>query len=218
MRMWVGEGMVSSMQGETAEDVAELYLDELIERCMVQVGRRNFIGGVKTCRLRDLMRDICLSKAKEENFLQVTHLKQRHEPLAASSSMAPIVTPMDKIRRLAVFLDEHVNRCVPLEYEKSSHLRSLLFFYAKEVGRINWELLKPAFNNFKFLRVMDLEGLKTTEHLPKSVGKLVRLRYLTLRNSKVRMLPSSIGNLVCLHTLIYHLTFLMVCKVGKFQT
>lgn len=141
MRMWVAEGMVSSMQGETAEDVAELYLDELIERCMVQVGRRNSIGGVKTCRLRDLMGDLCLSKAKEENFLQVTHLKQRHEPLAASSSMAPIVTPMDKIRRLAICLDEHVNRCV-----------SLLFFYAKEVGRINWELLKPAFNNFKFLK------------------------------------------------------------------
>ncbi|KAL6346595.1 hypothetical protein AAG906_000213 [Vitis piasezkii] len=201
MRMWVAEGIVSSVQGETAEDVAERYLDELIERCMVQVGRRNFIGRVKTCRLHDLMRDLCLSKAKEENFLQATHIRHKNDPVAASSSMVPIVTPMAKIRRLAVYLDEGVNRCISSEYEKSSHLRSLLFFYAKEVGMINWEQLKPVFNNFKLLRVLDLEGFKTTEHLPKAIGKLVHLRYLNLRNSKVRVLPSSIGNLVCLHNL-----------------
>ncbi|WJZ83362.1 hypothetical protein VitviT2T_003052 [Vitis vinifera] len=201
MRMWVAEGIVSSVQGETAEDVAERYLDELIERCMVQVGRRNFIGRVKTCRLHDLMRDLCLSKAKEENFLQATHLRHKNDPVAASSSMVPIVTPMAKIRRLAIYLDEGVNRCISSEYEKSSHLRSLLFFYAKEVGMINWEQLKPVFNNFKLLRVLDLEGFKITEHLPKAIRKLVHLRYLNLRNSKVRVLPSSIGNLVCLHNL-----------------
>ena len=201
MRMWVAEGIVSSVQGETAEDVAERYLDELIERCMVQVGRRNFIGRVKTCRLHDLMQDLCLSKAKEESFLQATHLRHKNDPVAASSSMVPIVTPMAKIRRLAIYLDEGVNRCISSEYEKSSHLRSLLFFYAKEVGMINWEQLKPVFNNFKLLRVLDLEGFKTTEHLPKAIGKLVHLRYLNLRNSKVRVFPSSIGNLVCLHNL-----------------
>ncbi|RVW93268.1 Disease resistance protein RPP8 [Vitis vinifera] len=157
--------------GETAEDVAERYLDELIERCMVQVGRRNFMVGHK------------------------------NDPVAASSSMVPIVTPMAKIRRLAIYLDEGVNRCISSEYEKSSHLRSLLFFYAKEVGMINWEQLKPVFNNFKLLRVLDLEGFKITEHLPKAIRKLVHLRYLNLRNSKVRVLPSSIGNLVCLHNL-----------------
>ena len=216
MRMWVAEGIVSSVREETAEDVAECFLNELIERCMVQVGRRDYIGRLRTCRLHDLMRELCLSKAKEENFLQATHLiKQKNAPLAASSSMAPIVTSMDKIRRLAIYLDEDVNRCVPLEYDKSSHLRSLLFFYAKEVGMINWEQLKPVFNNFKLLRVLDLEGFKTPEHLPKAIGKLVHLRYLSLRNSKVRVLPSSIGNLVCLQNLDLSFDFLDGLQNGE---
>ncbi|CBI37944.3 unnamed protein product, partial [Vitis vinifera] len=199
MRMWVAEGIVSSVQGETAEDVAERYLDELIERCMVQVGRRNFIGRVKTCRLHDLMRDLCLSKAKEENFLQATHLRHKNDPVAASSSMVPIVTPMAKIRRLAIYLDEGVNRCISSEYEKSSHLRSLLFFYAKEVGMINWEQLKPVhlylpksftINGADKLRLDSLNNLKTLRNVDarkcciKDLVKLTNLSKLGMHSVK----------------------------------
>ncbi|PPD76229.1 hypothetical protein GOBAR_DD26845 [Gossypium barbadense] len=46
IQLWVAEGIVSSKQeerddGEIAEDVAESYLMELVERCMIQVRRRD---------------------------------------------------------------------------------------------------------------------------------------------------------------------------------
>ncbi|RVW80488.1 putative disease resistance protein [Vitis vinifera] len=72
IRMWVAEGIVTSMNEEKVEDIAERYLGELIDRCMVEVGARSLTGRVKTCRLHDLMRDLCLLKAKEQSFLQVT--------------------------------------------------------------------------------------------------------------------------------------------------
>ncbi|KAL6334585.1 hypothetical protein AAG906_019087 [Vitis piasezkii] len=72
IQMWVAEGIVTSMNEEKAEDIAERYLGELIDRCMVEVGARSLTGRVKTCRLHDLMRDLCLLKAKEQSFLQVT--------------------------------------------------------------------------------------------------------------------------------------------------
>ncbi|OMO92877.1 hypothetical protein COLO4_17237 [Corchorus olitorius] len=51
-----------------AEDVAERYLNELVERYMVLVGKRDASLKIKTCRMHDLVRDLCLSKAKQENF------------------------------------------------------------------------------------------------------------------------------------------------------
>ncbi|KAJ6958780.1 hypothetical protein NC653_040415 [Populus alba x Populus x berolinensis] len=75
IRMWVAEGFVSSVyngvEEETMEDVAQRYLGELVERCMVQVVERGINGRIRTCRMHDLMRDLCVSKAKQENFLEV---------------------------------------------------------------------------------------------------------------------------------------------------
>ncbi|KAH1084039.1 hypothetical protein J1N35_023800 [Gossypium stocksii] len=75
IQLWVAEGIASSKQeerdgGEIAEDVAESYLMELVERCMIQVRERHVATlKVKTIQMHDLMRDLCLSKAKQENFV-----------------------------------------------------------------------------------------------------------------------------------------------------
>ncbi|KAB2044004.1 hypothetical protein ES319_D01G059500v1 [Gossypium barbadense] len=55
--------------GEMMEDVAEGCLVELVERCMVQVGERGPTLKIKTYRMHDLMRGLCLSVAKKENFV-----------------------------------------------------------------------------------------------------------------------------------------------------
>ncbi|XVF75266.1 hypothetical protein PTKIN_Ptkin13bG0173800 [Pterospermum kingtungense] len=76
VRLWIAEGFVSvSFEGGgevLMEDVAEQYLEELINRCLVQVGKRDHTGtGVKTCRMHDLLRDLCVLKSREENFLEI---------------------------------------------------------------------------------------------------------------------------------------------------
>ncbi|KAE8686578.1 CC-NBS-LRR class disease resistance protein [Hibiscus syriacus] len=57
-------------EGSITEDLAERYLLELVERCMVQVRESDVATlKIKTVQMHDLMRNLCLSKATQENFL-----------------------------------------------------------------------------------------------------------------------------------------------------
>ncbi|KAK6946307.1 Rx, N-terminal [Dillenia turbinata] len=74
IRMWIAEGFMSSFQigrGETLEDVGEECLQELIQRSMIQVEAKDTTGRVKSCRVHHLIRNLCLEKAQEENFLEI---------------------------------------------------------------------------------------------------------------------------------------------------
>ena len=71
IRLWIVEGFVQQTGNRNVEDVAEDYLEELIDRSLIQVARTRTDGGVKTCRIHDLLRDLCISESKEEKFLEV---------------------------------------------------------------------------------------------------------------------------------------------------
>ncbi|XVF78431.1 hypothetical protein PTKIN_Ptkin14bG0132200 [Pterospermum kingtungense] len=73
--LWIAEGFIPSsleIGGTSMEDVAEEFFQELINRCLVQVGRTDYPGtGVKTCRIHEISRELCMKKAREENFLEI---------------------------------------------------------------------------------------------------------------------------------------------------
>ena len=208
IQLWVAEGVVSSQyeteRGETMEDVAERYLGNLISRCMVQVGQMGSTGTIKTCRLHDLMRDLCLSKASQEHFLYtIGGLQQSTTIGVASSSNLSDARKIGGVRRLAVFLDHHVDQLIPHDELLSQHLRSLIYFHEKKCRLENWHLIKVVFENIKLLRVLDLEGIKGLkgQSLPKEVGNLLLLKFLSLKRTRIQILPSSLGNLENLQTL-----------------
>ncbi|KAK9931203.1 hypothetical protein M0R45_018490 [Rubus argutus] len=193
------------------EDVAYNWLSELVERCMVQVGERSLTYETfKSCRMHDLMRDLCLLKAEEENFLIVVNFSHKNEAMhPISSSNISNASPMGKIRRLAIYLDEKADQFVPPRDEaRGCHLRSVLYFGPNDY---NWtakrkELIIPSmFKDFKLLRVLKIEGMKLQKGkglvLPSAIGNMVHLRYLSLRDSAIKTFPRFVGNLICLQTL-----------------
>ncbi|OMO90047.1 Disease resistance protein [Corchorus olitorius] len=99
--LWMAEGFITSQRGEREEmmeDLAEEYLEELINRCLVQVGKMDHTGnGVKTCRIHDLLRDLCVSKAEQENFLDFIHL-----PMNENSNSLSLAKTTPNARRIAV--------------------------------------------------------------------------------------------------------------------
>uniref|UniRef100_A0A2N9HUL8 Uncharacterized protein n=1 Tax=Fagus sylvatica TaxID=28930 RepID=A0A2N9HUL8_FAGSY len=188
VRLWVAEGFVSpkyELEGdEMLEDFAERCLVELINRCMVQVGITGSSGRIKSCRLHDLMRDLCLSKAKQENFLHIVSPWSRNEKADSSTG---------RIRRLAIFSEEFLTMNY---YKENHHIRSLIYFNE------NSQLIKSVFKYLKLLRVLDLEGIQLLDgELTEEIGSLIHLRFLSLKKTRIRVLPSSISNLVCLKTL-----------------
>ncbi|KAL8502479.1 hypothetical protein ACS0TY_021574 [Phlomoides rotata] len=69
-RLWVAEGFIRKEKDKSAENVAEEYLMELIDKSMVMIGKRRTDGrGAKSCVVHDLLHDFCLKKSKEESFL-----------------------------------------------------------------------------------------------------------------------------------------------------
>ncbi|PRQ60642.1 putative leucine-rich repeat domain, L domain-containing protein [Rosa chinensis] len=57
------------------------------------------------------------------------------------------------------------------------------------------------FKDFKLLRVLKFEWMRSEVELPNEIGNMIHLRYFSLRYSNIKRLPSSVANLTCLQTL-----------------
>ncbi|KAE8725202.1 CC-NBS-LRR class disease resistance protein [Hibiscus syriacus] len=123
IQLWVAEGIVLSEEedgneGRITEDLAERYLLELVERCMVQVRERDVATlKIKTVQMHDLMRNLCLSKAKHENFL-----------CAVDQSNACSISTVQRIHRVSA------TNVLWIQRIKSPNLRSLVFFNEHSPG------------------------------------------------------------------------------------
>ncbi|KAM4089100.1 hypothetical protein ACB094_07G123600 [Castanea mollissima] len=194
IRMWMGEGFVSEIQDnrgreDTMDDVGNRYLRELVQRCMVLVGKMGSLGRIKTCRMHDLMRDFCISKAQEENFLHITNILSLKQREAQNS----------KVRRLAIILESDKTYIEGVKFNEYPYLRSLLYLLPRQS---NSYFKESCFKKFKLVRVLHLGSFENHGYkLPKDIGCLIFLRYFSLKYSNVGKVPSSIGNLRCLETL-----------------
>ncbi|XWS07753.1 hypothetical protein CRYUN_Cryun41cG0017700 [Craigia yunnanensis] len=190
IRLWIAEGFISSSLesgGRSMEDVAENFLEELINRCLVQVCKSDYTGiGAKTCRIHDLLRDLCVDKAKNENFFGII------QPPIDEISTQILTASMP--RRIAIHPSK---RYVCLKGDHPN-LRSLLLFQNESLVEV--EISK--YFNFKFLRVLKVVNRDDDMwHVSSEIGNLHHLRYLGLKCSGEIILPRSIGKLKSLHTL-----------------
>ncbi|CAL5184591.1 unnamed protein product [Lathyrus oleraceus] len=216
IRIWVAEGIISSVQNagdneEALEDVAQRYLTELVERCMIQVVEKSSTGRIRTVQMHNLMRDLCVSKAYEENFLdmigsrnvdQTSTLKDMIGSRNVDQNSTLKARPTGKVRRIALYLDQDIDRFFPRNLKSHHHLRSILCYHEKTARLSEWSSMKSVLKKCRLLRVLNLEGIQCQMgKLPKEIGFLIHLRFLSLRNTKIVELPNSIGNLKCLQTL-----------------
>ncbi|XP_024025969.1 probable disease resistance protein RXW24L [Morus notabilis] len=172
IRLWIAEGFISTMEredieGELIENVAEHYLGELVDRCMVRVDKRDHTGkGVKTCRFHDLMRDFCISKAKAENFLDI--MQEHHMNMMTAGSSSVQFHPATRFRRIVIHVNDHdLHHRTPNWMEQvGPSIRSLLCF---------------GIGNLIHLRYLRLSGASDESKLPRSIGNLQNLHTLDLR-------------------------------------
>ncbi|KAL6178657.1 hypothetical protein ACLB2K_050175 [Fragaria x ananassa] len=180
IRLWVAEGLVEAKEGRTLEAVADDYLHELLNRSLIQVAETSSDGRIKTCRIHGFLREIIISKSRDQNFSTV--VKEKSVPAQWSV----------KIRRLSMHNSmQYVqkNRCV-------SQLRSLFMFRVAEKP-----LPQKYFpGGFRLLNVLDLQN-SSLNVFPVDVFNLFFLKYLSLKGTKVKTIPRFIGKLQNLETL-----------------
>nr|ADL59399.1 HJTR2GH1 protein [Solanum hjertingii] len=179
IRLWMAEGFIPRGE-ERMEDVAEGFLNELIRRSLVQVAK-TFWEKVIDCRVHDLLRDLAIQKALEVNFFDV------YDPRSHSISSLCI--------RHGIHSEgERYLSSLDLSNLK---LRSIMFFDPdfREMSLINFRSV------FQHLYVLYLDmRVGNMSVVPYAIGSLYHLKLLRLIG--IRDLPSSIGNLKNLQTLV----------------
>ncbi|XP_049387436.1 putative late blight resistance protein homolog R1A-10 [Solanum stenotomum] len=78
IRLWIAEQFVKARNNKRLEVVAEEYLQELIDRSLILIGRQSANGRMRSCKIHDLLRQLCLSEAHTEN---VVHIMNGNVPM-----------------------------------------------------------------------------------------------------------------------------------------
>nr|XP_043612877.1 disease resistance protein RPP13-like [Erigeron canadensis] len=192
-RLWLAEGFVESQEGIILEDQVEGYLEELVNRNMVEISKRRSDESPKKCRMIGALHDIFLPKAVE---IGLFHLHQR------SDDNSNVAEPRFGVRRVVEYTNIKSSR---ISVAGNQNLQSYISFNgrkkdmpAEEVGTFLDKIIGS--RGFGLLRVLDLEGVYRPR-LPESLGNLLHLRYLGLRWTFLDALPSSLGGLLYLETL-----------------
>ncbi|KAL4322868.1 disease resistance protein RPP13-like [Arachis ipaensis] len=190
IQLWVAEGFIQIPETGTSdtlalEDIAEYYLEELVDRSLVQVASKRSDGGVKTCRIHDLLRDLCVSESKASKFIEI------HRELDINKSNS---------RKMSF----HHSTQFSSSPNKNNHFHThSLFLFGEE---LTWDDeskgCKQFRKSFKLARVLHLN--KVLLDLPPSGLKLmIHLRYLKIKTDSrsAENILDSISNLRNLETL-----------------
>ncbi|KAL2524683.1 putative disease resistance RPP8-like protein 4 [Abeliophyllum distichum] len=181
-KLWVAEGFIKPDRSKSLEAVAEKYVEDLLDRNMILVHKRSYTGKIKICSIHDLMRDLCVRKAQEENFLHLCDRPVKNFPEGTYNQ-----------RRLSIHSDIYGHH---LEDVYGSYVRSLGYYLENSINETSF------IRSFLLLRVLNAFRICLDE-FPVEIVELVNLRYIAL-DIIAGELPASLSKLCNLQTLIIY--------------
>jgi disease resistance protein RPM1 len=179
LRHWITAGFIKEKERKTLEQVAEGYLNELVNRSLLQVVKTNEFGRVKHCRMHDVVRSIALDQAEKECFAKVYE---------GSKTFSVGTTT----RRLSIQSTD----IAMLGQSGAAHIRAIYDF----TSYVDIDLLRPILASSNLLSTLDLQGTQINM-LPNEVFSLFNLRFLGLRHTRIEVLPEAVGRLQSLEVL-----------------
>ncbi|KAM3266952.1 hypothetical protein P3L10_003947 [Capsicum annuum] len=186
IRLWIAELFVKGRSNKRLEVVAEEYLDELIDRSLILAGTRKPDGRMKTCKIYDLLRQLCIREAQFENFMHV--LNDNDYSFLEGIHIYPR-------RVMLLSLGTHWKHLyVPRHWSgiTTNTIHSLIF-----MGNSFQLYRMPQFvSHFKLLKVLDVFSINS--NFSWVISKLVHLRYVA---ANIDGAPS-LAKLLNLQTLI----------------
>lgn len=165
-RLWIAEVFIKSRGNMTLEQVG---LNQLIDRNLVSFEVKVRLR--RYCWVHDLMNDIILKMADELCFFQTLNKSK--------------LRLQEKTRRISIY------GSTPDILEKVGVSRTRSVFLLN-TNKLTTSFVVSLFESFKLLKILDMENAPLNV-LPKEVGNLVLLKYLSLRYTKAKKLLKSIG-------------------------
>ncbi|XP_051113368.1 putative late blight resistance protein homolog R1B-14 [Andrographis paniculata] len=188
--LWVAEGFLKPIAGKTLEDAAKVYLKSLVDRNLVMVFQQELKGKAKSYIMHDLLRDLCIRKSYDENFIGVM----------TGSSSESYNEGNDPIRRLRVSSSDNIKFITKspalAKVARSIFLSILPRTPYKIVGRFCWLDL----SELRLLKILDIFEIQLPD-FDEQIEKLVNLRYLAFSCRHIEC-PETLSCLRSLQTLV----------------
>ncbi|XP_057802331.1 putative disease resistance RPP13-like protein 3 [Salvia miltiorrhiza] len=171
IQIWVAGGVVV----QASEYDCGLYLDGLVNESFIEVGDKS-----TEYHLNALLHMLSIQKAEQKLCFEILRNNGNNRPSESPRHHRVIICSRDKFN---------------YSTDQDKHLVSIFFHGGGYLDN------SPSYwKSFELLKILDLEdfGLK---FLPESIGTLMELRYLRLRNNYIKVLPQSLGCLKKLEVL-----------------
>ncbi|XP_049414685.1 putative late blight resistance protein homolog R1B-12 isoform X3 [Solanum stenotomum] len=182
IKLWISEGFVKKVNHKNLEDVAEENLRELVDRSLVLVGKHTSLGKIKTCKMHDLVQDMCLREAQYENFI---HFKTR------TNLQWEDMNILRKLPNLEVLkLKDHSFRGLiwKLSNEDEDGFLKLKFLLLERMSLKQWEATSYHFPSLEHLVLTDCRYL---EQIPFDFAEIQSLQLIELHECKRSVLVSA---------------------------
>uniref|UniRef100_A0A7N1A626 NB-ARC domain-containing protein n=1 Tax=Kalanchoe fedtschenkoi TaxID=63787 RepID=A0A7N1A626_KALFE len=159
--LWVAEGFVKGQSRELEEDLAEQYLINLADRNLIMNSKRRSNGSIKSCRIHDLLRDLCIKEAEKCDLYKL-------DAIGAYQNVN------EGIRRLAMHKHDYSTLLLPPLYRG---LRTLLDFANNDSSN-----LRSICEDLSVMRVLHLH-VEEEGYKPIRTENMILLRYLKVDQS-----------------------------------
>ncbi|XP_031097213.1 putative late blight resistance protein homolog R1B-16 [Ipomoea triloba] len=170
IELWISEGFIEGMVGiGRVEDEAEDYLNHLVSSNLIMVSRKQNVHRIVilSCRVHDLVRDFCLTKAREEISMEIINNTEKKWDPTLNFTPHRICLHFEGVFHLS-------SELVPW----NSSIHTILVFWDYIFGpvyNVSWIAKK-----FEHLTILDLEGILVHQSILSKVNSLIHLRYLAL--------------------------------------
>nr|XP_033514842.1 putative late blight resistance protein homolog R1C-3 [Nicotiana tomentosiformis] len=187
IRLWISEGLINSNLDSKPEDIAEFYLNELVNRNLLIVMQKRADGQVKTCRLHDMLHQFC--KMQNGGLFQ--------EVCEKTDQPGLVIPDLDTCRRLCIKFS--LLKAFLSKGPSAEHVRSFLCFSPKQKESEKLSNSRLLLKAFPLVRVLDVESLEFS--FSKDFKELHHLRYIAI-SGDFSALPTFFGKFWYLQTLI----------------
>nr|GLL44318.1 putative late blight resistance protein homolog R1B-16 isoform X2 [Ipomoea trifida] len=160
IKLWISEGFIIGMTEKgRVEDEAEDYLNDLVCSNLIMVSEKEYDGHILSCRVHDLVRDFCLTKAREDISLEVINMEKKWDQTLN-------FTP----HRICFHMHGTSNIASELVPWNSSIHTVLVFHSYEHSYNFSWIAKK-----FEHLTVLDLEAISVYPSILSEVNSLIHL-------------------------------------------
>ncbi|XP_052164548.1 disease resistance protein RGA5-like [Oryza glaberrima] len=210
VRRWIAEGFIHEEHGHTLYELGQRCFNELINRSLIEPRYIGKFGEVKSCRVHDTILDFIRSKSIEENF--VTLLGIPNVPIDRQKKVQRLSLLVNTEEYYSSLEENNIKYVLDKKEDDSNEQEdnSNGFHILKKLNLCNARLLTifphsvkvPSLLQFRRLRVLDFEGCEQLEnHHLANIENLLHLKYLSIKDTIVNVLPTQIIRLRYLQTL-----------------